>query len=185
VEVVARQAWSTRAVEAVPLGDADLALVREHDAREGLSAELVRREPLSAFLSARHPLADRAHLRLEDLRDQTVVVVPEALAPGFHGLVARLCKTRGFQPVHVELGSPENREPLLAHLSRHPDRLFVGPVSMGGLAWAGIRNVPIADDDARLGLSAVWAGDPPSPPAARALEAVRRVARRRGWCAPA
>ncbi len=153
--------------------------------REGLRSELVRREPLMAFFSTRHALAEREHLGVEDLRGQIIVVVPETLAPGFHGLVARLCEKRGFRPIQVELASPENREPLLAHLSRHEDRLFVGPASMAGLAWEGIRPLPIVDEDARMGLSAVWVDGPLSAATSRVLDAARRVAQRRGWAASA
>jgi DNA-binding transcriptional LysR family regulator len=181
LEVVATQTWSVQAIESVTLGEADVALVREYADREGLRSELVRREPLEVVLSTRHVLAGRAHLTVDDLRGQTVVVVPEALAPGFHGVVARLCERRGFRPVQVELLSPDNREPLLAHLARHEDRLFVGPASMAGLGWDGIRHLPLVDGDARMGLSAVWAEGTRSAATGRVVDAVRRVAAREGW----
>ena len=183
LEVVAHQAWSTRAVDAVLRGEADLALVREFPGAPGLRTDILRREPLAAFMSARHPLATRAAIGIEDLRGRVVVVVPQALAPGFHDLVGRLCESRGFRPDEVDLVSPENREPLLAHLSRHDDHLFLGPVSMGGLAWEGVVHVPVGDDDARIGVSVVrLPGDgAASPPVARALDAMRAVAAREGW----
>lgn len=184
LEVVARQAWSARAIEAVMLGEADLALVREFPGGEGLETEVVRREPLAVFMSERHPLAGRAPLEVEDLRGHAVVVVPEALAPGFHALVGRLCERRGFRPEEVTIASPENREPLLAHLSRHPEHLFVGPLSMAGLAWDGIVHARLADPDARIGLSLVRAAGAPSAVVGRALEAVRAVGAREGWDAP-
>lgn len=185
IEVSGRQVWSLRALDAVLVGDADIALVREFEGGQGLCTQLVRREPLGAFMSVRHPLAARSRLEVGDLRGHAVVVVPEELAPGFHSLVGRLCERRGFRPDEVPMASPENREPLLAHLSRHPDHLFVGPVSMAGLAWDGVVHAPLADPDARIGLSVVWPAGPPSPVVARALEAVRAVAAREGWDAPA
>ena len=185
IDVVASQAWSTRAIEAVLLGEADVALVREFGGADGLSAELVRREPLHAFMSVLHPLAARRHLTIEDLRGHVVVVVPESLAPGFHGLVGRLCEKRGFQPAQVEPASPENREPLLAHLSRHEDHLFIGPVSMASLAWDGVVHVSVVDEDARMGLSVVWPAGTTSPAVERALQAVREVSAREGWAEPA
>ncbi len=184
VEVVAHQAWSTRAVDAVRTGEADLALVREPDGAEGLVAEVVRREPVAAVMSDRHPLAGRERLTVGDLRGRTVVVVPEALAPGLHALVARLCAPHGFRPDTVTFSGPENREPLLAHLSRHPEHLFVGPASMATLAWEGVVHVPLADPDARIGLSAVRRAGPPAPAVGRALAAVRAVAAREGWDPP-
>ncbi len=181
MHIVAHQAWSTRAIDAVLLGEADVALVREFAGAEGLRAELVRREPLAAFMSVRHPLAARRHLAIEDLRGHVVVVIPEPLAPGFHGLVGRLCERRGFRPPEVELASPENREPLLAHLCRHEDHLFVGPMSMAGLAWDGVVHVPVDDEDARIGLSVAWPAGETPPAVERLLEAVRDVSVREGW----
>jgi len=184
IVVSARQEWSTRAVEEVLLGEADIALVREFAGGKGLRTEIVHREPLAAFMSARHALAGRDVLEVGDLRGHPVVVVPEALAPGFHSLVGRLCESRGFRPAEVEMTSPENREPLLAHLSRHPEHLFVGPASMAGLAWEGVVHVPLSDPDARIGLSMVWADARPTPAVGRALTAARAVAAREGWDAP-
>jgi DNA-binding transcriptional LysR family regulator len=181
IAVAAHQAWSARAVEAVLLGEADVALVREFAGAEGLRGELLRREPLAAFMSVRHALAARERLTIADLRGRVVVVVPESLAPGFHGLVGRLCEARGFRPDEVEVASPENREPLLAHLSRHEDHLFVGPMSMAGLAWDGVVHLPVDDEDARIGLSIVWPDGETAPAAERALGAARAVSRREGW----
>jgi hypothetical protein len=95
--------------------------------------------------------------------------------------VGRLCEARGFRPDEVEVASPENREPLLAHLSRHEDHLFVGPMSMAGLAWDGVVHLPVDDEDARIGLSIVWPDGETAPAAERALGAARAVSRREGW----
>ena len=187
LEVAAHQAWSMRAIDAVLLGDADLALVREFPGAEGLCTEVLRREPLAAFMSERHPLAGRGHIAVEDLRGRVVVVIPESLAPGFHDLVGRLCERRGFRPAEVELASPESREPLLAHLSRHDDHLFLGPASMASIVWEGVVHVPVEDEDARIGLSVVRlrTAGPPSPAVERALGAVHAVSVREGWIDPA
>ncbi len=180
-EVVAHQAWTAHAIEAVLLGEADVALVREFGGAEGLRGELVRREPLAAVMSVRHPLASRPRLTIEDLRGHILVVVPESLAPGFHDLVDRLCHERGFRPAQVELATPENREPLLAHLSRHDDHLFIGPASMASVAWEGVVHVPVTDEDARMGLSVVWPAGATSRAVERVLEAARGVSAREGW----
>ncbi|MEW6583034.1 MAG: hypothetical protein AB1416_09765, partial [Actinomycetota bacterium] len=73
------------------------------------------------------------------------------------------------------------REPLLAHLARHEDHLFIGPRSMASLPWDGVVHVPLADEDARRGLSAVWAAGTTSPAVARAVDAARAVSAREGW----
>lgn len=181
VGIVAQQVWNDQALDAIRLGDAHLALVREFDGGEGLQAEVVRREPLVALMSARHALAGRDRLFLDDLRDQTVLVVPRALAPGFNGLISRLCAGRGFVPAQEELSSTGNREPVFAQLARQDDRLFIGPASMARLRWNGVCGIPIADDRARMSIDVVWADRPLPPGAGRVLDAIRRVSRREGW----
>lgn len=184
VVVSAHRAWSTWVIDAVRSGDVDLGLVREFEGAAGLEHECLRREPLAVFASQRHRLAERSSLTVAALEGETIVVVPASLAPGFHDLTLTLCARRGFTPPTIELSAPDNREPLLAHLSRHPDRLFLGPVSMSTTSWEGVVHVPIVDDDAHMELSAVW----PATGAARsvplAVAAARAVAEREGWLDP-
>ena len=181
VRVLTTQEWSTQAVDAVRAGRADVALVREFTPVDGLAAEVVRLEPIAAFMSGAHALAGRATVRIVDLRDHVQVVVPGRLAPGFHSLLGRLCALRGFAPTEVEIESPDNREPLLAHLSRHPEHMFVGPVSMSSVTWDGVVQVPIVDEDARMQLTLVWRSDATSPMIELARAAARDTATREGW----
>lgn len=183
LEVVAVPRTTPQAVADVATGQVDLALVREFGGAPGVLAETVRREPLAAFMAEGHRLAGRGSLRLEDLRGETVVVVPAQASPGFHGLVDRLCAARGFSPAQASMSGLADREPLLAQLARRPDRLFVGPASMAGLRWPGVVGIAFADADAAIGLSAVWREDGASPGAAAALDAARRVAAAEGWLA--
>jgi DNA-binding transcriptional LysR family regulator len=179
--VSAYRSWSTRVLEAVRAGDVDLGLVREFEGARDLVGETLRMEPLAVFASVRHPLAERSTVTIRDLEGATMVVVPASLAPGFHDLVLALCVRRGFDPPVIELSAPDNREPLLAHLSRHADRVFVGPVSMSTTSWEGVVHVPIEDPDARMGLSIVWPATGASPAVTAAVAAARAVSEREGW----
>lgn len=181
VRVITTQEWSTQAVDAVRAGRADVALVREFTPGDGLAGEVIRLEPIAAFMSRTHALAGRASLQIVDLRDHVQVVVPGRLAPGFHSLLGRLCALRGFEPTEVEIESPDNREPLLAHLSRHPEHMFVGPVSMSNVTWDGVVQVPISDADARMGLTLVWRSDTTSSMVDVARAAAHDTAAREGW----
>jgi len=180
VDVATTSAWSVRAVDRVRSGEADIALVREFAGADGVRTEVIRHEPLAAFMSVDHELADHASLAVEDLRDRTILVVPESLAPGFHGLAGRLCERHGFTPSVAILTSPESREPLMAHLRRHPDQLFIGPASVATLTWADVTHVPLEGDDARISLCAVTSTRR-SPVADRAMTAIRDAAAEAGW----
>ena len=181
LRVNAYRAWSTDVIEAVRTGAVELGMLREYEATEGLVSKTIRAEPLAVFMSERHKLADRRTLLIEDLDGETMIVVPVTLAPGFHDLIVGLCARRGFEPAVIDQSIPDNREPLLAHLSRHPDLLFVGPVTMSSTSWSGVVHVPIVDEDARMGLSLVWPADGPSPAAAVAIETAGAVSERERW----
>jgi DNA-binding transcriptional LysR family regulator len=179
--VSANRAWSTRVLDQIRSGDADLGLVREFRQTRGITGETIRLEPLAVFASVRHPLAARAVVGIRDLEGQTLVLVPHALAPGFRDLVVSLCRRAGFEPLAIAPTAPDNREPLLAHLSRHAEHLFVGPVSMASVTWKGVVNVPIDDPEAVMGLSMVWATGASAPGIPIAAEAARAVSEREAW----
>ena len=181
VRVSAFRAWSTQVSDAVRNGDVELGMVREPEPDDDLEGRTIRREPLAAFMSARHRLGDLSSLRIADLEGQTMIVVPKELAPGFHERICDLCAARGFAPALIDQSVPDTREPLLAHLARHADLVFVGPVSMASTSWEGVVHVPIADPDAVLGLSLIWSARGPSTTAALAIAAADAVAERERW----
>ena len=179
--VSARREWSTQVLDGIRSGEIDLGLVRAFRQTRGIVGETIRLERLAVIASVHHPLADREQVGIADLAGETFVLVPHQLAPGFHDLVVGLCRRAGFEPGAIAPAAPDTREPLLAHLSRHPEHIFVGPESMANISWKGVTTIPIDDPDARLGLSAVWASGASTPGIARALEAARAVSAREGW----
>lgn len=179
--VTANRAWSTRVLDQLRSGEVDLGLVREFRPTAGISGEIIRREPLAVFASERHALAARSQVGIRDIEGRTLVLVPHALAPGFRDLVVSLCREAGFEPQAVAPAAPENREPLLAHLSRHADHMFVGPVSMASVSWKGVVTIPIDDPDATMELSMIWSTGAGAPGIRAALDAAREVSAREGW----
>ena len=180
-DVDARMRWCAQAADDVRTGAADLALVREFDGAPGLRSEVIRREPLAAFAAVGHALAGRPAVAIDDLRGHTILVVSEELAPGFHALPGRLCARRGFAAQVDVLTAQESREPLLAHLRRHPEHLFLGPASSGSLAWEGVVAVPVEGPDAHITLCLVTPERGASDTGARAAAEVRIAAERAGW----
>jgi len=183
LQVSADQLWATEVEAAVISGDADLGLVRLPNAREGLVDHVLRREPLAVFASRDNPLVAQSHVAIGDLRDQVILAVPQTLAPGFHDLVVELCRRAGFTPHILDITAPGHREPLLSHLARHPNQVFVGPVSIASMPWPGVGHVLINDPDARMPLSIIARGGELSGQVAVTLQAARVVAEREQWLA--
>lgn len=167
-------------LDAVASGEAEMGLVRGSEEREGVVSEVLRQEPMALFVATGHRLAARTSVGLGDLVQETLVVVPAALAHGFRDAVLGLLESPQDESHVVELVAPESRESLLEHLSRHPEHGFIGPVSMASAGWAGVVRIPIDDHRARLGLSAVWpaSGDARAAPL---LAAARAVSHREQW----
>ena len=180
VAVRAERLPAPKVLEAVTAGAAQMGLVRGAEGGDGLVSEILRKEPLALFVAPGHRLATRGAIGLAELAQETLVVVPAALAPGFREVVLGLIGPRELEPDLVELVAPESRESLVDHLSRHPGHAFIGPVSMASAGWGGLIRVSIDDPRARLGLSAVWSVSHETR-AAPLLAAARAVSDRQRW----
>jgi len=184
LQVSADQLWATEVVGAVLSRDADLGLVRLPSRHEDLVEHILRREPLAVFASHQNPLVSQQGVSVRDLQDQVILTVPQALASGFHDLVVELCRRAGFEPIILDVTAPGHREPLLSHLARHPQQVFVGPVSISTMPWPGVGHVLISDADARMPLSIISHGMELAARVSLALAAALAVAEREGWLRP-
>lgn len=181
LHVSADQLWATEVERAVLSRDADLGLVRLPSPHDDLVEHILRQEPLAIFASLDNPLVARREVSVRELHGQAILAVPLALAPGFRDLVVGLCRRAGFEPRLLDLSAPGHREPLLSHLARHPEQVFVGPASISTMPWPGVGHVLIGDADARMPLSVISHGKDPAAQAAIARDAALAVAEREGW----
>jgi DNA-binding transcriptional LysR family regulator len=49
-------------------------------------------------LARSNPLAKRTHLRLKDLRQETLLLIERSISPHFHDLALNLCRDAGLSP---------------------------------------------------------------------------------------
>jgi DNA-binding transcriptional LysR family regulator len=63
-----------------------------------LASEKLFKENLSVVLARSNPLAKRTHLRLKDLRHQTLLLIERSISPHFHDLALTLCRDAGLSP---------------------------------------------------------------------------------------
>jgi len=63
-----------------------------------LASEKLFKESLSVVLARSNPLAKRTHLRLKDLRHQTLLLIERSISPHFHDLALTLCRDAGLSP---------------------------------------------------------------------------------------
>lgn len=93
---------------------------------DGITIEPWHKTPLMAAIPVEHPLAQRASIRIADLRDQPIITYPRDAGIGLYWPFLQLCAQAGFQPQIVS----EARE----------SQVMIGLVAAG----VGIAVVPAA-----------------------------------------
>ncbi|MEU3644897.1 LysR substrate-binding domain-containing protein [Lentzea sp. NPDC034063] len=76
----------------------DLALLRPPVEHAGLRVTAVRRDRLIVALPEDHRLARRKRLKIEDLREEDLIVHASHGRSVMHGIVTDLCRAAGFEP---------------------------------------------------------------------------------------
>jgi DNA-binding transcriptional LysR family regulator len=110
---------SSRArVERVRSGQLDAAFVRGEVGEQGIRAVPVWRDPLVVALPSNHELAHQSQVRLEELAQLPLRIVPRRLNPPLVDLVMSACHRAGFEPsLEPSLGSMQD---LLATIATGP-----------------------------------------------------------------
>ena len=63
-----------------------------------VASEKLFRESLSVVLPRTNPLSKRRHLRLKDLRHETLLLIERSISPNFHDLALTLCRNACLSP---------------------------------------------------------------------------------------
>lgn len=101
---------SEEQVRAMKENKLDVGLVRPPvPGAEGLAFEVVLREPFVVVLPKSHSLARQKSLAVNDLAQESFLMVPRSLGPGFYDQIIQLCAQSGFAPkVALEIGGSAN-----------------------------------------------------------------------------
>jgi DNA-binding transcriptional LysR family regulator len=86
-------------LDAVRHGVLDAAFTRILDHAPGLELLPVWTDPLTVALPATHPLAANSVVRIQDLADMPLRLVPREDNPLFYDLIVNACRDAGFDPV--------------------------------------------------------------------------------------
>ncbi|CAG2153456.1 LysR family transcriptional regulator [Cupriavidus numazuensis] len=101
VELVLREATSTRIMQWLDEKELDVGLVRTPLLASGTAAlALLERDRFVAALPRSHPLADKPALTLADLMQERFVMYEQGEASGLRSAALSACQMAGFQP-HV------------------------------------------------------------------------------------
>ncbi|MGP0094278.1 MAG: LysR substrate-binding domain-containing protein [Xanthobacteraceae bacterium] len=156
-------------------GQIDLAFVRppigDH---RGLAVDLLLEEDLLVVLPRGHPFFGFPTVRLAALAEETFIMVPQALNPGFHDSIIEACHRAGFNPIHGQEGPDLVASVLLVSGGFG---ISIVPRCINLLHVDGIGYVPLKAEGLRAPLSLVYRRDDSSPAVRNFVAVARRLAR--------
>ena len=184
VTVIASELFSAEIPGRVLAGELDIGLALFPERMRGVRSEPLRMEPLTLLLGKHHPLADADgdSVPVADLKNETLLLFPRELAPGYYDRVIAACEQSGFQP-HVRTFTDPPPQAMVARLLATRE-VGLPPASFAFHAAAaepGIVARKIVQPEIPVEWSILWAARAQSAAVARFLESARRCSEQNGW----
>jgi DNA-binding transcriptional LysR family regulator len=177
VSLLLRDLTSEEQVVAVKARQLDVGLVRPPLLKAGpLAMEVLWSEPFLVALPEHHPLARQKQIALASLADESFLLVPRHLGPGFYDQIIRLCAEAGFAP---RVAQEVRSTPTLLSLVAGELGVSLVPASLQSFQAAGVVLRPLRAPAPRTELAMIWRPDDPSPVLKVFLETLRQVAHSR------
>jgi len=184
VTVVASEHFSSEIPGRVLAGELDIGLALFPERMRGVRSEPLRMEPLTLLLGKHHPLADADgdSVPVADLKNETLLLFPRELAPGYYDRVIAACEQSGFQPRVRTFADPP--PPAMVARLRATREVGLPPASFAASAAAaepGIVARRIVRPEILVEWSMLWGARAQSVAIARFLESARRCCAENGW----
>ncbi|MFI9274149.1 LysR substrate-binding domain-containing protein [Kitasatospora sp. NPDC052896] len=186
VTVVASEHFSSELPGLVLAGDLDVGIALFPEPMRGVTGTPLRLESLALLLGTDHPLADTDPVPVSSLRNETVLLFPRELAPGYYDRVVAACERSGFRPRIRAFPDPPPRA-MVARLraSREvglPPASFAHHTAAADPGYAARR---VVEPEIHVEWSILRSARTRSAAVARFLESARRCAQGHGWLPPA
>jgi DNA-binding transcriptional LysR family regulator len=180
--VVASEMFSSEISGGVLAGELDIGLSLFPEPMQGVRSTPIRSEPLALLLGKDHRLADEDPVPVARLKDETLLLFPRELAPGYYDRVIAACEQSGFQP-RVRTFTDPPPQAMVARL-RTTREVGLPPVSFADYTAAadpGITARRIVRPEIRVEWSILWSASAQSAAVVRFLESARRCSEESGW----
>lgn len=161
-------------VRALHAGEIDIALLRPPVADTAIAVQILRRERLVVALPADHHLATRRRISAKDLRDEPLIVHSSRRDSVMFDVVARLCRTAGFEP---NIRHEVDETSTLVTLVAGGLGAAIVPEPVSALQLGGVVYLPLAGRDATTELAVAHLADRTEPHLQRAVAAVVQLVR--------
>src|SRR5579863_828003 len=156
------------------LGQIQVGFFRSVSDDEALTFEWILEERLVMALPESHPLARHRRVELTKLSEDSFVLFPRAIGPGFYDLIVSQCRRAGFTPrVALEASSVQTIVGLVAAGMG----VALVPASCQNFRRAGVVYKAIREPGPTVKMAVAWRRGDRSPVLRAFLEVVREVAR--------
>lgn len=154
VDLALREMLSPDQAAALAAGELDFGLLLPPVAGADLEHIVVQRERFVAALPARHRLARaRGRIAVRELAGEAFVMVPRAIAPGLHDIIAALTARAGFAP---RVAQEAIQMQTVVSLVSSGLGIALVPASVANLGRRGVAYRELADAHPRLDLWLAW-----------------------------
>jgi DNA-binding transcriptional LysR family regulator len=175
VALALREMLSPDQAVALAAGELDFGLLLPPVGGAELEHVVVQRERFVAALPARHRLARaRGRIAVRELAAESFVMVPRAIAPGLHDIVAALTARAGFAP---RIAQEAIQMQTVVSLVSSGLGVALVPASVANLGRRGVAYREIADAHPRLDLWLAWRRGLQGIAAREFVQHARRLAR--------
>jgi DNA-binding transcriptional LysR family regulator len=175
VDLALREMLSPDQAAALAAGELDFGLLLPPVAGADFEHVVVQRERFVAALPARHRLAHaRGHIAVRDLAGEAFVMVPRAIAPGLHDIIAALTARAGFAP---RVAQEAIQMQTVVSLVSSGLGVALVPASVANLGRRGVAYRELTDVHPRLDLWLAWRRGTQGVAAREFVQHARRLAR--------
>ncbi|MEU3563820.1 LysR substrate-binding domain-containing protein [Kitasatospora sp. NPDC006786] len=180
--VLTTEHFSSEIPGRVLAGDLDVGIALFPAPMKGVRGALVRLEPLALLCGKDHRLADTDPVPVAGLENETVLLFPRELAPGYYDRVVAACEQSGFQP-RIQTFADPPPQAMVARLRANrevglPPASFAHHTAAADPGYAACR---IVQPEIRVEWSVLWSARSRSAAVTRLLGSVRRCAEEHGW----
>ncbi|WBF67347.1 LysR substrate-binding domain-containing protein [Desulfovibrio subterraneus] len=168
VRILLEEQVSVRQLAMLRDGALDLAVVRLHgELPAGMQVRLLFRDEYVAAVPQSHPSAAKEMVRMEDMRDDSLILYPRSMGAELYDAVIAACHGAGFSPrIEQEVAT---KSTTLALVAAGLGVAFV-PASLARAGYAGVSFVPLQSALPVVEMYGAWLAGCTNPVVERFME---------------
>jgi DNA-binding transcriptional LysR family regulator len=179
VEIDVRDVFSGFQVEALRSRKIDVGFLHGDPAALDLVSEKLFKERLTVVVPRSSPMAKRSRLAMNDLREQTIMLIDRSISPGVYDKVLELSRDAGLNPRTVSTDStPYDEAGAMMVASGRGIYFAVGKSPIHPSFAERLVALPIRDPSASIEVTIAWRMGESTPAILNFIESARKRRRR-------